>query len=147
VLLKTPTSNLGINGGSQHPDKRKAGGHGPTLAGEAEHLLPTPTASQPGGTPEQMLARKANMPGGPRNTVTDLRMVLELLPTPTTSDAKGGSPGHDGTLADWVTSGKIGSASGSAPTGQQSTAGQRSSDAPHPTHSPTDASTHSSSSG
>ena len=42
--LKTPTANLGINGGSQHPDKRKAGGHGPTLADEVEHLLPTPTA-------------------------------------------------------------------------------------------------------
>jgi DNA (cytosine-5)-methyltransferase 1 len=44
VLLKTPTSQLAINGGSQHPDKRKAGGHGPTLADEVEHLLPTPTA-------------------------------------------------------------------------------------------------------
>lgn len=41
-LLKTPTAQLAINGGSQHPDKRKAGGHGPTLADEVEHLLPTP---------------------------------------------------------------------------------------------------------
>ena len=40
--LKTPTANLATNGGSQHPDKRKAGGHGPTLADEVEHLLPTP---------------------------------------------------------------------------------------------------------
>jgi len=39
-LLKTPTSQLAVNGGSQHPDKRKAGGHGPTLADEVEHLLP-----------------------------------------------------------------------------------------------------------
>jgi len=37
-LLKTPTAQLAINGGSQHPDKRKAGGHGPTLADEIEHL-------------------------------------------------------------------------------------------------------------
>ncbi|MEW2403480.1 hypothetical protein [Streptomyces sp. NPDC046862] len=45
-LLKTPTSNLGSNGGSQHPDKRKQGGHGPNLADEVEHLLlPTPKAS------------------------------------------------------------------------------------------------------
>ncbi|WP_246203767.1 hypothetical protein [Streptomyces tailanensis] len=45
-LLKTPTSNLGTNGGSQHPDKRKQGGHGPNLADEVEHLLlPTPKAS------------------------------------------------------------------------------------------------------
>lgn len=43
LLLKTPTSQLAVNGGSQHPDKRKAGGHGPTLADEVEHLLPTPT--------------------------------------------------------------------------------------------------------
>lgn len=41
-LLKTPTSQLAIHGGSQHPDKRKVGGHGPTLADEVEHLLPTP---------------------------------------------------------------------------------------------------------
>lgn len=43
VLLKTPTAQLAVNGGSQHPDKRKGGGHGPTLADEVEHLLPTPT--------------------------------------------------------------------------------------------------------
>lgn len=43
-VLKTPTSQLAVNGGSQHPDKRRAGGHGPTLADEVEHLLPTPTA-------------------------------------------------------------------------------------------------------
>ncbi|MCP2242732.1 hypothetical protein LX86_001453 [Lentzea aerocolonigenes] len=44
-LLKTPTAQLAVNGGSQHPDKRKAGGHGPTLADEVEHLLPTPKAT------------------------------------------------------------------------------------------------------
>jgi hypothetical protein len=43
-LLKTPTAQLASNGGSQHPDKRRSGGHGPTLADEVEHLLPTPTA-------------------------------------------------------------------------------------------------------
>src|SRR4051812_41547506 len=37
-LLVTPTSNLGTNGGSQTPAKRKAGGHGPTLADQVEHL-------------------------------------------------------------------------------------------------------------
>lgn len=44
TLLKTPTAQLAVNGGSQHPDKRKAGGHGPTLADEVEWLLPTPCA-------------------------------------------------------------------------------------------------------
>ncbi|AYD81574.1 DNA methyltransferase [Arthrobacter phage KBurrousTX] len=44
--MKTPTSQLATNGGSQHPDKRKAGGHGPTLADEVEHkILPTPRGS------------------------------------------------------------------------------------------------------
>jgi hypothetical protein len=38
-LFRTPTAQLAVNGGSQHPDKRKAGGHGPTLADEVEHLL------------------------------------------------------------------------------------------------------------
>lgn len=37
-LLVTPTAQLAANGGSQHPDKRKAGGHGPTLADQIEHL-------------------------------------------------------------------------------------------------------------
>ncbi|MEU4300059.1 MULTISPECIES: hypothetical protein [Kitasatospora] len=45
MLLKTPTSNLGAIGGSQHPDKRRSGGHGPNLSDEVEHLLPTPKAS------------------------------------------------------------------------------------------------------
>ena len=39
ALFRTPTAQLAVNGGSQHPDKRKAGGHGPTLADEVEHLL------------------------------------------------------------------------------------------------------------
>ena len=61
----------------------------PPTDGHESSLLPTPTASQPGGSAEQMLARKAKMADGPRSTVTDLRMVLELLPTPTATDAKG----------------------------------------------------------
>ena len=54
TLFKTPTSQLAVNGGSQHPDKRKAGGHGPTLADEVEHLLPTPAVNDMGAayTPE-----------------------------------------------------------------------------------------------
>lgn len=43
--MKTPTAQLGANGGPQHPDKRKAGGHGPTLEDEVVFLLPTPKAS------------------------------------------------------------------------------------------------------
>lgn len=47
-LLVTPLANLGSNGGSQHPDKRRAGGHGPTLADQVEHLLPTPVVNDMG---------------------------------------------------------------------------------------------------
>lgn len=81
-LLKTPTQQLGVNGGSQHPDKRKAGGHGPTLADEAEHLLlPTVTTQDAAnnGGPSQF---KRNTP--PLNT-----RVL-MLPTPAASDSTGG---------------------------------------------------------
>jgi hypothetical protein len=71
-LLKTPTSQLAANGGSQHPDKRREGGHGPTLADEVEHLLPTPVAQPSGNTPENHLRKK---PG--RQTVTDLAILVE----------------------------------------------------------------------
>jgi hypothetical protein len=62
----------------------------PTPAPESSSLLPTPTANQPGGTAEQMLERKAKMKDGPRSTVTDLRMVVELLPTPRARDGLAG---------------------------------------------------------
>lgn len=38
ALLVTPTAQLATNGGSQPPAKRRAGGHGPTLADQIEHL-------------------------------------------------------------------------------------------------------------
>lgn len=39
AFFKTPTANLGTCGAAQHPDKRKAGGHGPTLQDEVCFLL------------------------------------------------------------------------------------------------------------
>jgi len=78
-LLKTPTAQLATNGGSQDPEKRKAGGHGPTLADQVEHqLLPTPRATD--GTK-----------GGPnqRGSSGDLMLpsaVMDLLPTPAARD-------------------------------------------------------------
>jgi len=90
TLLRTPTSQLAANGGSQHPDKRKAGGHGPTLADEVEHLLPTPTATPYGSnqSPTEGAAVRPSLDG-----------VMRLLPTTTTRDAEGsgGNPHTTGT--------------------------------------------------
>lgn len=87
-LLKTPTAQLAVNGGSQHPDKRKAGGHGPTLADEIEHLLPTPTA--------------ANSHGNGQNNRGDLLLpgAVALLPTPRATDGVNGGPNQRGTRGD-----------------------------------------------
>lgn len=46
-LLPTPNAYDGSKGGSQHPSKRRAGGHQPSVADVVEHLLPTPTAERP----------------------------------------------------------------------------------------------------
>src|ERR1035441_6181747 len=73
TLLKTPTAQLAVNGGSQHPDKRKAGGHGPTLADQVEHLLPTPTARDWKSGQSNIMDRNAR----PLNEVVEM-----LLPTP-----------------------------------------------------------------
>ena len=39
-LLATPQANLGSCGGSQPPQKRRAGGHSVSLADQIEHLAP-----------------------------------------------------------------------------------------------------------
>jgi hypothetical protein len=119
-LLKTPTSQLAVNGGSQHPDRRKAGGHGPTLADEVENLLPTPTSRDWKGANQRQddtCLHGALLPtpkatdgtkGGPnqRGTSGDLMLpsAVMLLPTPTAMDSKasGGSSPSDVTLTDAV---------------------------------------------
>lgn len=101
-LLKTPTSQLAINGGSQHPDKRKAGGHGPTLADEVEHLLPTPAVNDMGKayTPEEwdawterMKAAHGNGNGHGKSLEIE---AARLLPTPKASDGEWGLPRTSG---------------------------------------------------
>lgn len=86
VLLRTPTVQIAVNGGSQHPEKRKAGGHGPTLADEVEHLLPTPTRSDGAGGPHQARIswENASKPSG-EGGASRLRDVAQLLPTPRSS--------------------------------------------------------------
>ncbi|MET7688033.1 hypothetical protein ABZT06_08630 [Streptomyces sp. NPDC005483] len=80
-LFKTPTSNLGTNGGSQHPEKRKLGGHGPTLADEVEHLLPTPAA-------RDWKSGESNLIGTNSRPLNEV--VVNLLPTPTASNPNDG---------------------------------------------------------
>ena len=67
ALLKTPTAQLAINGGAQHPGKRKAGGHGPTLADEVEHLLPTPNTMDALGPRSAEALARARTVGGCAN--------------------------------------------------------------------------------
>lgn len=85
ALLRTPTAQLAVNGGSQHPGKRRAGGHGPTLANEVEHLLPTPDATH---------GRKWS------RTAPQLPGAVELLPTPRATDGTKGDPNQHGSSGD-----------------------------------------------
>lgn len=52
-LLPTPGANLGENGGPQHPDKRRAGGHSVSIEdavhGLVDDLLPTPSVADTQG--------------------------------------------------------------------------------------------------
>ncbi len=100
LLLKTPTAQLAVNGGSQHPDKRTAGGHGPTLADQVEHLLPTPNATDrkgsntPGGRLRDNRGKMIDRHDGGRTSRSGERIgekllggiVKDLLPTPNTMD-------------------------------------------------------------
>ena len=101
-LLKTPTAQLAVNGGSQHPDKRKAGGHGPTLADEIEHLLPTPAVNDMGKayTPdewdawtERMKAAHGNGNGHGKSLAIE---AARLVSRPKASDGEFGLPRTSG---------------------------------------------------
>ena len=112
ALLKTPTAQLAINGGSQHPDKRRAGGHGPTLADEVEHLLPTPTASNPndGEALESWEARRQrNLAKGINGNGqgTPLSVAVRLLPTPRATDGTKGGPNQRGSKGDLMLSSAV----------------------------------------
>jgi hypothetical protein len=90
--LKTPTAQLAVNGGSQHPDKRREGGHGPTLADQIEHLLPTPRATGGPSLPSAVLLPTPDATHGRKTTRTSLLLpglVEQLLPTPTAMDSHG----------------------------------------------------------
>ena len=105
TVLRTPTAQLAINGGSQHPDKRRAGGHGPTLADEVEHLLPTPAASNPndGEGVDTWLARRERVKATANNgngMGTPLSIAVQMIPTPSVADAAGGHERRGGARGD-----------------------------------------------
>lgn len=110
-LFPTPNAYDGSKGGSQHPAKRRAGGHQPSVADVVEHLLPTPCASPSGNTPEEHLRKK---PG--RERVTDLSIIAEndlfatggkLFPTPRASDGEKGGPNQRGSKGDLTVSSAV----------------------------------------
>lgn len=82
-------AHLAVNGGSQHPDKRKAGGHTPTLADQVEHLLPTPRPQTGGGGAAPDPPSRVRSPENPSGHSPNLMTVVSLLPTPTSRDGKG----------------------------------------------------------
>jgi DNA (cytosine-5)-methyltransferase 1 len=132
-LLRTPTAQLAVNGGSQHPDKRKAGGHGPTLADEVEHLLPTPaSADATGGRVSKTMDTKR--PDGSKLQVTLATVVHHhLLPTPSAALATGGQTSRSGDrIGEPLLPSIARAASSGGPTSRPSAAGKPSSDAQHP---------------
>lgn len=52
-LLPTPGANLGANGGPQHPDKRRAGGHSVSIEDAVHGLIPTPSVADATGGHER----------------------------------------------------------------------------------------------
>jgi DNA (cytosine-5)-methyltransferase 1 len=85
-LLKTPTAQLAVNGGSQHPDKRRAGGHGPTLADQVEHL------PHHGGAIDWQEYEPA---------IRQWERLLRPAPAPT-APGRGGKPRLSPALAEWM---------------------------------------------
>jgi DNA (cytosine-5)-methyltransferase 1 len=80
AMLPTPAARDGGTRGSQHPDKRAAGGHQVTLNDVTEHaLLPTPVARD----------WKATGPADQQRNTPGLSAAASLLPTPTATDSKG----------------------------------------------------------
>ena len=85
ALLPTPTANVGANGGAQHPDMRRSGGHSVSIQDVAEfELLPRATDGTKGGP-------------GQRGSSGDLMLpsAVHLLPTPSEQ-----VPGHSSEQAD-----------------------------------------------
>lgn len=99
-LLPTPNSSLASSGGSQHPDKLRAGGHQVKLKDAIEHLptplLPTPNATEGRkGTTQPAETRRAQ-----GHQVYLSNAIGSLLPTPRATDGTKGGPNQRGSSGD-----------------------------------------------
>ena len=93
---------------SEHPTSESASLFWPTMLAADSHghaqpgtileaaraLWPTPVAHDDQKSPEAHLKMKADMPGGPRSTVTSLTVMSKAWSTPTSRDGKGGELKH-----------------------------------------------------
>jgi DNA (cytosine-5)-methyltransferase 1 len=85
VLLPTPDAYQAMRGGSQPPEKRRAGGHTVSLAdvvekGNETHLLPTPKAGDASFGLPRTSGRAVE-----KSTHLATRVVYDMLPTPRSS--------------------------------------------------------------
>ena len=105
-LLRTPNARDGEPRGSQHPAKRLAGGHQPSLADQVEHLLPTPAVNDMGDGKtveawddwtDAMRARHGNGNGHGKSLSIEAQ---RLPPTPRATDGTKGGPNQRGSSGD-----------------------------------------------
>lgn len=97
-LLPTPDAYEAKRGGSQHPNKRRAGGHSPYLASVVEHLLlPTPRHTDHYDSLTTPASRKHVQDG---NGTLPETIGYKLLPTARGSDAEKGGPNQRGSRGD-----------------------------------------------
>ena len=120
TLLPTPAAYLADNGGPQHPDKRRAGGHSVSLDDAVHALLPTPTAiDSHHGSPSDASRHSPGLRAighallpTPKATNNENRSsawangpnlgeaVTALLPTPRATDGTKGGPNQRGSSGD-----------------------------------------------
>lgn len=116
-LLPTPSANIGENGGSQHPDKRRAGNHSVSIQDVAEHkLLPTPSvADGTGGHARRGGARgdELLLPGAAVEHATDWghfapaierweQVLGRPAPAPTVPDGRNGKHRLSAVFVEWM---------------------------------------------
>ncbi|GAA1148092.1 hypothetical protein GCM10009651_36020 [Microbacterium natoriense] len=121
TLLPTPGAYDGERGGSQHPDKRRAGNHSVTIQDVTEHLtlMPTPRASRGGATTETMYRLGAERVDDERpqgqvvGDITNWGLYTAAIsrwetvmgcvaPAPVRFDGKGGKARLNPELTEWM---------------------------------------------